>query len=689
MFRELAEFTGKSKTISLPDAITIDGVVTSDSSIIVTGCANHFFPESYPSTNAHLETENTVKTALSRPAEAYIPPISDWEFEAAISSLKPKSSAGVDGIPATLLLLSVPLIKTQLLLILNACLLLCYFPDQWKVVKVSVIGMQNKKAYDTLQSFRPISLGCNLSKVLEKIILGRLNWLARSGEWFSQDLHGFRAGRSTETAGHSLVSFVENGFSKKSYSTAVFLDIRSAFDSAWHPAIISALLKRSCPLYLIHLINSFLSNRKAILVHGSTTFEKEVKTGCPQGGVLSPFLWNVMVDDLLRIKFPFLCKLIAYADDLTVITQHLDPAVAVLNLQTACNTISRWLDEAKLSLNAVKSVLVIFHRLRTPLPFIQLVVNGVSILPSQTVTFLGFFLDAQLSWINHVAQKCTAAKRAIFAISNCLRRSWGYDRERLLFLYNSVVEPILFYGVSVWVGAFLSKRVINKIRSFQRSITLLATRAFKTAPTNSLLLLTKLLPADLRAVEIAAARMLNPVHEECFAPSSRRQINKVLPLLDDSQRVEQITMPHLTSHPPWDICFSVLSVTDGGLVSLCPMGPNAYRIYLAGRKCDGKVGFAVVVCNESSIIETSHGPLSQDYSAQRALNVALNWALKLALNSDSGLIPVNSQLEFFIAGQSNLFLTRPGFRLNPLELENFSFLVSIQTRSTIFLGLSN
>ena len=101
------------------------------------------------------------------------------------------------------------------------------------------------------------------------------------------------------------------------------------------------------------------------------------------------------------------------------------------------------------------------------------------------------------------------------------------------------------------------------------------------------------------------------------------------------------------------------------------------------------MGFAVVVCNDSRIIETSHGPLSQDYSAQRALNVALNWALKLALNSDSGLIPVNSQLEFFIAGQSNLFLTRPGFRLNPLELENFSFLVSIQTRSTIFLGLSN
>ena len=120
LFKELTDFTGKSKTISLPGAITIDGVFTSDPSIIVPG-------------SAHIEPENTAKIALLQPAEAYIPPISDWKSVAAISSFKPKSSAGVDGIPAALILLCVPLIKNQLLLILNACLLLCNFPDKWKV----------------------------------------------------------------------------------------------------------------------------------------------------------------------------------------------------------------------------------------------------------------------------------------------------------------------------------------------------------------------------------------------------------------------------------------------------------------------------------------------------------------------------------------------------------------------------
>jgi hypothetical protein len=68
--------------------------------------------------------------------------------------------------------------------------------------------------------------------------------------------------------------------------------------------------------YLLKILSSFLADRCAILSHNGSSFEKRVEVGCPQGGVLSPFLWNVMIDDILRIVFPFLYLLIAYADDL-------------------------------------------------------------------------------------------------------------------------------------------------------------------------------------------------------------------------------------------------------------------------------------------------------------------------------------------------------------------------------------
>ena len=165
----------------------------------------------------------------------------------------------------------------------------------------------------TLFSFRPISLGNTLSKLMEKIILNRLSWFASSGDWFSKDQHGFRPGRSTDTAGHALVSLIGNNFSNRLYSVAVFLDIKSAFDCAWHPATHAALLKKSCPLYLVQLVKSFLSNRKAHLSHKESSLEKTINLGCPQvWGVLSPFLWNVMLDDVPRFIFPFPCKIIAF-----------------------------------------------------------------------------------------------------------------------------------------------------------------------------------------------------------------------------------------------------------------------------------------------------------------------------------------------------------------------------------------
>jgi hypothetical protein len=85
----------------------------------------------------------------------------------------------VDGISASLLSLCIPLIKPYLLLILNACLALCFFPDIWKISKVVVIGKPNKLYYSRLNSFYLVSLVGNLSKILEKIILAHIAQLSR------------------------------------------------------------------------------------------------------------------------------------------------------------------------------------------------------------------------------------------------------------------------------------------------------------------------------------------------------------------------------------------------------------------------------------------------------------------------------------------------------------------------------
>jgi len=51
----------------------------------------------------------------------------------------------------------------------------------------------------------------------------------------------------------------------------------------------------------------------------TSTQTRLVNRGTPQGGVLSPLLWNITVYKLLRILERGGCKVVAYADDVAII----------------------------------------------------------------------------------------------------------------------------------------------------------------------------------------------------------------------------------------------------------------------------------------------------------------------------------------------------------------------------------
>ncbi len=90
-----------------------------------------------------------------------------------------------------------------------------------------------------------------------KKIHSRLQALSESHDWFNNNQHGFRKGKSTETAASALIGIVKSGFKNKKVVSCAFLDINSAFDAAWHPAILNGLIDKSCPLYLIDIVQVF------------------------------------------------------------------------------------------------------------------------------------------------------------------------------------------------------------------------------------------------------------------------------------------------------------------------------------------------------------------------------------------------------------------------------------------------
>jgi hypothetical protein len=182
-----------------------------------------------------------------------------------------------------------------------------------------------------------------------------------------------------------------------------------------------------------------------------------------------------------------------------------------------------------MNLNALKTVLMLFHLQCPNASHLSISINDVLILPSTETVFLGFTLDSRLKWLSHFNAKAVAARKAFFAMLSCLRASWGLDRKRIQFLYLTVIEPILLYGCSLWAPLLNSKAGIKKARSCQRAFLTTAIGAFKTVSTETLLLLNAAIPIELRVAQITATRFRTCTNE--FSPASLKWLMKFFPCI--------------------------------------------------------------------------------------------------------------------------------------------------------------
>ena len=98
------------------------------------------------------------------------------------------------------------------------------------------------------------------------------------------------------------------------------LDIQSAFDRAWDPAILKNLIDKGMPAIYVHLVASYLANRTIQVSFGGGHAKKSLTLSTPQGAVLSPFLWNIFLDPILlelKCVHPDL-RISAWADDVII-----------------------------------------------------------------------------------------------------------------------------------------------------------------------------------------------------------------------------------------------------------------------------------------------------------------------------------------------------------------------------------
>ncbi|XP_039278778.1 uncharacterized protein LOC111051735 [Nilaparvata lugens] len=164
---------------------------------------------------------------------------------------------------------------------------------------------------------------------------------------------GFRKGLSTTHALIKLVEEILDCFEDKSSAAVSFCDLSRAFDCVSHDILLAKLKHLHVEGPALELLSSYLRGRvQYVSVNGDNSRVLPVECGVPQGSVLGPVLFLIMIDDL-SINVP--TKIFMYADDTTVLNKHKNDAQAVALSERNLESVQTWLNANELFLNKAKT----------------------------------------------------------------------------------------------------------------------------------------------------------------------------------------------------------------------------------------------------------------------------------------------------------------------------------------------
>ncbi|MCP4831423.1 MAG: hypothetical protein GY886_04310 [Gammaproteobacteria bacterium] len=415
----------------------------------------------------------------------------------AIKSFSPFKSAGTDGIFPAMLQHGEDLLVKYLCVLYQTTLALGYIPKSWRRARVVFIPKPGKPSYAEAKAFRPICLTSFLLKTLERLVDRHLRDGPLKRFPLSDRQHAYQTGRSTESALHSFVQGIERALDAKEFALGVFLDIEGAFSNVPYKAIIQALQHRGVSPAVINWITAMLEGQIAEASMDDCTVRVRVTRGCPQGGVLSPLMWSLAVDTLLKQLKQAGYLVVGYADDISVLVRGLVLRTVCELMQVALKIVEDWCILNELSVQPAKTSMVLFTRRRNQNGFTAPTIFGQALQRSEQVKLLGLILDSQLNWKAHTEHSYTKAIRAFWQCRRCVGSTWGLSPRVMHWIYIAIIRPAMAYAVVVWWPRLALAVAQSQVGRLQRLACLCITGALRTTPTAAMEVLLGLTPIHI------------------------------------------------------------------------------------------------------------------------------------------------------------------------------------------------
>ena len=511
-------------------------------------------------------------------------PLSLQELNTAIKKLKKKKSPGPDGITNEMIIHLDTTARLKLLEIFNLSWEEGRVPQMWKEAIMIPIHKKGKDKTKS-SSYRPISLTSCVVKTMERIVNRRLMFHLETGKNISEEQAGFRQFRSTEDQVTYLSQEIEDAFQEKKVLFATWIDLQKAFDKVWTDGLLVKAQRCGVGGRMYKWITSFLHNRKArVTVDGKLSRKFLLQHGVPQGGVISPTLFLIFIDDLIK-KLPKGIKAALYADDLVMWCAEEYATTATYRMQEAVNVLAAWAKRWNVSINKDKSSTTLFTLTKQQAGKIKL--GDYPLKEDDEPTYLGVTFDKRQTWKPHLQEAETRARRKLALMRKLAGSTWGADERTLRTVYEGAVRPHLEYGSAAWSSA--SKSTLQSVDKVQNQALRLITGAMKTTPISAMEKVTGVQPLQdrrnmktLLQAEKFKCQLNHPMKakvEGCTHNRIKREsfVHQVKKLEKEhlSQLPKQTIPPVLYHSPPWEetsiakmtICTKIPHLSSSGTVA--------------------------------------------------------------------------------------------------------------------------
>ena len=335
---------------------------------------------------------------------------------------------------------------------------------------------------NVLKHFRPVSNLTFLGKLIERVVLRRLNEHLSRNNLNCADQSAYKKDHSTETLLIRIWNDLLVATDQKTCTVVMMLDLSAAFDTVDHQLLIQ-ILRNEIGLRgnVLAWFKSFLTGRsQRVRIDDTVSDEIEIKFGVPQGSVLGPVLFNIYIRSIYLYVKKIGFSIYGYADDHQIFVpfKPFDQSVVlVYDIQMCFEKIKQWMNKYFLQLNDSKTEIIVFGSSKL-LNMIK--IGGINFPSGITLRFvsnvknLGIHMDAKLTLNKQVME---LKKRSFRVIRNINKIRFLLNKDQLKIIVNSLVVSCLDYCNALYIG--ISEKLLYQLQLIQNACAKTITGKYK------------------------------------------------------------------------------------------------------------------------------------------------------------------------------------------------------------------